>query len=226
MSTLSISQMSMPQLQAAFLTLRRRIVTHAQIYFRHIPCLQRRADCIAEVVALCWQWFHRLAERGKDARRFPSVLASYAARAVRSGRRLCGRLKAKDVCSERAQRKHGFRVEALPALTYTHYEDLDAHIGGQRRLDIFEERLQDNTVSPIPEQVAFRCDFSSWLRTHSARDRRIISDMARNESTKDLAHKHDLSQGRVSQLRRQYHDGWHRFCADLAKREERDTPRS
>jgi hypothetical protein len=43
-----------------------RIELHGRIYFRHVRCPHRRADCVAVMVALCWKWFLRLVERGKD----------------------------------------------------------------------------------------------------------------------------------------------------------------
>lgn len=214
MSTHSISQMSVSQLQTAFLALQARIVRHAQIYFRDIRCSHRRSDCIAEVIGLCWKWFIRLARRGKDARQFPTVLANFAARAVRNGRRLCGQLKPKDVLSEAAQQKHSFRVESLPTATRRSYEALYGTGGGQRLLDCFEERLQDNTVTPVPDQAAFRCDFPAWLATWTQRDQSIIADMAQNERTTQLARKYRLSPGRISDLRREFHDDWQRFVAD------------
>src|SRR5262249_60449397 len=97
-------------LQLAFLAILPRIERHGRVYFRHVRCPDRKADAIREMVALCWKWFRRLAERGKDATRFPSVLATFAARAVYNGRRLAGTCKAKDVLSPAAQRRHGFQV--------------------------------------------------------------------------------------------------------------------
>jgi hypothetical protein len=90
---------------------------HARIFFRHITCPDTKAEKVAEAVALAYLWFVRLAERGKDATEFPSVLARYAATAVKHGRRVCGVEKAGDVLSQRAQQRHGFRVERLPAAT-------------------------------------------------------------------------------------------------------------
>ena len=43
----------------------------------------------AETLALVFQWTLRLSERGKDVRDFPTAIASYATRAVKSGRKLC-----------------------------------------------------------------------------------------------------------------------------------------
>jgi hypothetical protein len=136
-------------------------------------------------------------------RQFVSVLADFAVRAVRAGRRLCGQLKPKDVLSERAQRRHGFRVQSLPLSTRTCHEELNG-LGGQRHLDAYEERLHDNTRTPPDEQAAFRIDFPAWLTTRTERDRRIINDMAVGEGTNHLARRFGLSPARVSQLRREY----------------------
>ena len=209
----SAAEVSVSELHSAFLAVQPRIVSHARIYFRNHGCASTRAEYVAEVVALCWQWYCRLARRGKDPRCFVATLARYAARAVHSGRRLCGQLKARDVMSERAQRRHGFRVEHLPIATRVCLGDQDS----QRELDIYEERLQDNTQTPIPEQVAFRCDFPAWLRTRSERDRLLIDELARDERPSTLARRYQISPGRVSQLRRECHEDWERFCGDPAE---------
>ena len=101
-------------LHASFLAIVPRIVTHGQVYFRFVKCRVQREDCIAEMVALAWKWHIRLAQRGKDVRRFVNALASFAARSVNSGRRLAGMERPKDVLSRRAQREHGIEVVKLP----------------------------------------------------------------------------------------------------------------
>ena len=143
------------RLQARFLSILPRIKTHARIYFRGVKCYSKKSDFVAEVVALCWKWWLRLVERNKNPNGFVSTLATYAARAVRSGRRVTGQLKAKDVLSERAQQLHDFTVTALPLSTRTSHENLH-DIGGQRRIDEFEERLQDNTRTRPDEQAVSR----------------------------------------------------------------------
>lgn len=89
----------------------------------------------------------------KDARAFPMVLADFACRHVRSGRRLCGQLKPNDVPSERAQQEHGFTVSKLPDFSTPPAT--------------LEEALHDNTQTPVPEQVAL-CDFPSWMTATAA----------------------------------------------------------
>jgi hypothetical protein len=201
-------------LQARFLRLLPRIQPHAQVYFRDVRCACLRADCIAEVIALCWKWFIRLAARGKNAAQFVTTLAGFAARAVRSGRRVCGQQSARDVLSTVAQQQHGFQVEALPLATRTSHGELYGQPHGQQHLDAYEERLIDNHRTPVLDQVAFRIDFPAWLDTLTARERHIIRGMADSERTKDLSRRFQVSPARISQLRQEFKQDWERFCAD------------
>jgi hypothetical protein len=188
-----------------FLLILPRIETHARVWSRHLACPAQRDDFVSEAVALAWKSFLRLAERGRDATQFASSLASLAVKAVRSGRRVCGQERSRDVLSASAQRRRGFRVEGLlpsPA---------DERPCGQRYQDAFDERLRDNTVTPPDEQAAFRIDYPVWLSQLGERNRRIAEDMALDHSTKELAARHRLSQGRISQLRREFHLDWRRF---------------
>ena len=127
-------------LHVVFLALLPRIERHGRVYFRHLKCPHRRADAVAEMVAVAWRWHLRLARRGKDVTRFPSALAAYAARAVRGGRRVCGQEKGKDALSPLAQRRHGFVVSSIPD-------------GSKLDANVFSDALIDNTVTPVDEQV-------------------------------------------------------------------------
>ncbi len=196
-----VCQLPLPALHARFLALLPRIEQHGRIYFRNLRCPHRKEEALQEMRALAWRWFQRLVRRGKDPAQFPSALASFAARAVRSGRRLCGQERLRDVLSPLAQRRHGFTVDKLPdyrTLARAPYEDA----------------LRDNSRTPPPEQVAFRCDFPAWLRTLSRRDRRIIDALIVGSSTGEVARKHGVSAARVSQMRREFHAAWSLFCDD------------
>jgi hypothetical protein len=186
------------RLQQTFLALLPRIEAHARIAFRDLRCPQSRDDAVAETVALSWQWYVRLAARGKDASAFPSVLASYAARAVRSGRRLCGQERSRDPLSPLAQRRRGFAVGRLR----------DSSILSGSPL---EDALRDSTQSPPDEQAAFRIDFPRWLAGLGSHRRRLAGDMALGHRTEDLGAKYALSPARISQLRRDLHADWRRF---------------
>lgn len=191
------------QVRRRFLDIQPRIESQARFAFRHIRCAFRKADCIAETVALCWRWFLRLIERGKDATRFASVLASLAARAVRCGRRLCGQLSARDAMSELAQGRHRFEVRAISE--------------GYTLSSSVQDALYENTQADVPEQVAFRVDFPAWCNTLTERDRRLIEELMLGERTSIVARRFGLTPGRISQRRREFHADWQRFTGDAPK---------
>jgi hypothetical protein len=198
-------------LHAQFLLILPRVELHGRIFFR---CLsqQQKDELIQEMRALAWQWYLRLNERGKNPGDFMKAFTTLLARAVFSGRRLVGSLKAKDVMNPFTQRRLGFQVEPLPLSPRTSHEQLYAIPNGQDLHDAFEERLRDNTTTPVPDQVQFRLDWPAFLATLSGRERRMIRVMAKNESTKDLARQFDLSPARISQKRSEFREEWLRFC--------------
>ena len=64
-------------------------------------------------------------------------------------------------------------------------------------------------------QVAFRLDFPSWLGTLSQRNRALVEDMALGEKTQKLAQKYQVTEGRISQMRRSFEQDWSQFCAGV-----------
>jgi hypothetical protein len=187
--------------QQAFLAILPRINRHARIYFRHLKCPEAKDDASAETVAFAWLWFVRLLQQGKHPERFVSAIAAYAARTVRSGRRLCGQEKARDVLSARAQQRCPLSVSPIP--------DASSLEG-----NVFDEALHDNTMTPVPDQVSFRLDFPAWLVTLSTRDRKLIRALMSGETTTELACRSGLSAARISQLRREYLNDWRSFCGE------------
>jgi hypothetical protein len=202
-------------LHARFLRLLPKLETHARICFRGITCPVKQEDRVQECVALGWQWFLRLSEQGKDVFAFPMAFAALVARAVKCGRKLCGQERAGDVLSFVAQQRHGFRVELLPSTIRSPHEHLYADPHGQALLDSLEERLRDNTLTPVPEQAAFRIDFPVWRCTRSERDRRVIDALLAGGRSRDVSRMFGLSPGRVSQLRCDFLEDWRRFVDEV-----------
>jgi hypothetical protein len=193
---------SLPDLQARFLSIVPRIMAHGRVYFRDVKCPGKKDDALAEMIALSWQWFVRLVEKGKDPTAFVSAIAGFAAKAVSSGRRLCGQEKAKDVLSAVAQQRNNFAVCELPQRMSFNSTPL-------------QEALIDNTKTPPDEQAAFRIDFPCWLSSLDQHRRRITEDLMMGERTLDVANRHGCSSARISQLRRECQQDWLRFCGDL-----------
>jgi hypothetical protein len=195
---------SLDRLHAAFLAILPRLEAHARAAFRRVRCPHRHDDHVAEAVALAWQWFVRLARRGKDASHFLVALADFAASAVHNGRFLVGAEAPKDVLSPLARRRHGFVVRCL----VEHGALTDGTIA---------EALRDNTRTPVPEQVSFRLDFPAWLRRRGRRDRRLVRALLRGGRTHEVSQQFGLSPARVSQLRREFYEDWTCFTADPAE---------
>ena len=169
----------------------------AQLFFRSWPAAHRE-EAIAEAVAAALVSFISLKRRGKDPFQFPSVIAIRAVQHVRSDRHVGSRSNGRDVLSRKARHCHGVAVERI------------ATVGP------WQEALIDNTQTPIPDQVCFRCDVPAWLHTLKRRDRQIAILLAQGYSTSDVAGRFGLSPGRISQLRRQLHDSWQSFQGEPA----------
>jgi hypothetical protein len=161
---------------------------------------------VQECIANCVVAFARLVERGKQSIAYPTVLAMYAVRQIKDGRRVGKRVASRDVCDEHGRIKHNIQLR--------HIGDPHEQCGG------WKEQLVDNRRTPVPDQAAFRCDFPQWLSSLSARDRRIVDDLAVGERTGDVARKYGVSAGRISQMRGQLKESWEVFGEDDAESSE------
>jgi hypothetical protein len=187
--------------QEKFLELLPTIRIQAQVAFRN-ERLDRRRERVAEVIANAWVAFVRLMERGMESIIFPTPLAQYAIKQVRSGRRVGGKLNIGDVTSRYCQRAKGITVE---------------------RLDAFDEAssqwqevvVEDKNATPAAVAIT-RIDFSNWLLSLRPKHRRIAKSLATGETTSNAARIFRLSSGRISQLRKELRDGWLAFQGELA----------
>jgi DNA-directed RNA polymerase specialized sigma24 family protein len=188
-------------MQAAFLILLPTIVSIARLQFRHLRCPHRQEDCIHEAVALAWKWHRRLVERGRSAADFIVTFARLAARAVNSGRRLCGQEPIRDVMSRVCQHRHGFFVSPLP----------DGHT---KLGTTIVDALAENTQSPVPVQVQFRSDFPAWTQRLSPRTRQVVEQLILGHQTQDVARIFGVSSARISQMRSELRKDYLHFLHD------------
>jgi hypothetical protein len=104
------------------------------------------------------------------------------------------------VSSEYCQRKKNLLVERL--------DQFDSEE------EAWEEILvEDRHVGPA-ETAITRIDFATWLQLLPSRLRKIAVFLANGETTGTAARKFRLSQGRISQIRRELCETWHRFQGD------------
>ena len=142
----------------------------------------------------------RLAELNKLDLCYASVLGRFAVAQTRDGRMLGRPLNCLDVASRYCQRLKGVVMERLDKF--------------DREEQVWEEILiPDQTCTPA-ELAASRLDFPAWLDTLSRRDRKIALKLATGETTGSTARKFHLSEGRISQVRKELAASWRKFVGE------------
>lgn len=183
-------------IQQKFVGMLPAIGQYARIAFRQLTP-EAREEAVQEVTASAFIAFSRLVERGREQLAFPTVLARYAVAQYFDGRRVATRLCIRDVMSPFAHRKNRVVLERL--------DHFDAEEQAWR------EAVLEDGRTPVVDQACFRIDFPDWLSRLPARCRRVAQLLAAGHSTSEVACRCRLSQGRVSQLRRELHDAWQQF---------------
>jgi hypothetical protein len=181
--------------QANFVSMLPEIQRLLRIAFTNLK-VEARTDAMEEAMFHClWSYFS-LYEQGRAEAATPSSLVWYAKLQVRRGRVAGCALNGQEVMSRYAQLGHGFKV-----LPLHHDVDDDSWVN-----DVVQSRN-----ASVLDQIALRMDFRSWLESLGRRTRRIALDMARGFRTSEISQKYSVTQGRISQLRRELHASWQLF---------------
>ena len=186
--------------QIRFLAMLPAIEAQARFAFRRLDP-EAREDAIQETIANALVAFVRLVQREKTNVAFPTALVRFAVAQIHDGRRVGNRLNVRDVLSPYAQQQKGIRVERLDRFDEEDNEWVEAVVEDDR--------------TPIPDQVAFRCDFPAWLERLSRRNRRIAEALAVGHTTSAEARRFRVSPGRISQLRRDLQRSWQEFQGEV-----------
>ncbi|MGO9109347.1 MAG: hypothetical protein ACLP9L_08950 [Thermoguttaceae bacterium] len=182
-----------------FLALLPAIIQHAKIAFRHVRG-QDRQDKIQETVANALVAFRRLVQLKKTDLAYPSVLARYAVAQIKDGQMVGGKMNCRDVSSPYCQRVKGVVLERLDC-----YDADD---------ECWQEVLvPDKTCTPA-ELAAARIDVNAWFKSLPRRDRKVAEFLAAGQTTSAAARKFKVSDGRISQLRRELANNWRDFISD------------
>ena len=189
-----------PAWHAGFLAMLPAIANHARICFRRLDA-EAQEEAVAECVANALVAYTRLYAMDKISLAYPGVLARYAVAQVSSGRKVGNRLNVREVLSMYAQRSKQFVVERLD-----HF-DVEENAW-------CEAVVQDTRTAAVPDIVAFRCDFSDWLRRLPRRDRRIAESLAIGNRTGEVAGRFKVTAARISQLRRELAASWCQFVGE------------
>jgi hypothetical protein len=173
-----------------------QIREQARLAFRYAQP-ELKEELIAEVVANTFCAYQRLVERGKAHLAYATPLAQYAIKQIRCGRRVGSKLNNRDISSRYAQLCNGITVERL--------NGFDPEEG-----EWHDTLVEDRRAGPA-DTAAARIDVATWFRSLRPRDRRIAQTLATGETTRATARKFGVTDGRVSQLRRELEASWSLF---------------
>lgn len=193
-------QESAPAWHQGFLRMLPAICLHARISFRHLDP-EAREEAVQEVVCNACSAVARLAALNKLDLAYPSVLAHFAVNQVKDGRKVGCKMNINDVLSPYCQQRKNVKVTSID-----HFDDEENQWQ--------EAVVEDTRLAPVPDVVAFRVDFSEWLKLLPRRNRRIAENLALGHRTQDVARRFSVSEGRVSQLRRELAESWRTFVGD------------
>ena len=190
---------AVPAWHEIFLRMLPAIREHVRIAFRNLDP-DAKAECVQNSICNACSALARLAELGKLDLAYPSVLARFAISQTRGGRLVGGHLNCKDISSAYCQRQQNVRLERLDKF--------------DTEEDSWQEILVEDRHAGPAEVVRVRLDFASWLRRLPRRDRRIAQFLALGNRTSNIAKKFMVSEGRVSQLRRELAKSWRAFTGE------------
>ena len=148
-------------------------------------------DAVEEGIVHSLLVYVRLVEQGRAEVATPSSMAWYSARLVKRGRPAAGRMNGKEPLSRYGQISNDIEVERQPG----------NWIG----------TLVDDKRAAVPDQVAAKMDVGAWFATLTKRMKEIAKDLALGYSTSEVAKKHGVTAGRISQLRRTLEESWLSF---------------
>ena len=144
--------------QEQFTSLLPAIREEAAKAFRHMRP-EAREDALGEVAASACCAYARLVELGKTDIAYPRALARFGIKRFYDGRRVGSRMNVKDATSPYARRRSKIIVKSLDRF--------------DNEENAWREAVVEDDQTPIPDQVAFRIDFPSWLKSYPKRERRI-----------------------------------------------------
>lgn len=173
-----------------------KIRRHASVAFRHLSP-DAREEAVQEVICNSLNAFVRLVQLKKIDLAYPTVLAKFGVAQFRDGRKVGSKLNVHDVSSHYAQRQKGFRLERLDQ--YDNVEDA--------WLEVF---IEDKHSGPAIVATT-KIDFTNWLNSLPYRLRRIAKVLATGEKTSIVAKKFNLSDGRISQVRKELAEAWQEY---------------
>ncbi len=179
---------------------------HAAIQSRHLSELDRE-EYLAEAVAAAFVNYHSATQRGTEHTITPSTLANYAVLHVKGMRHVGGRADSTtDAMSSRAQYTRGFKVHGLKWNDSRAYNCMTDGFAPTWNLAMVED-----CSTPVPDQAAFRIDWSTFLKRQTDRTRSAMSLLAAGHSRREVSEYLGTTPPAVTQRMARVERQWRRF---------------
>ena len=91
------------------------------------------------------------------------------------------------------------------------YAQISNEIQFERQTGEWIDTLVEDKRASVADQVAAKMDVRAWFATLTKRMKEIAKDLAFGCSTSEVAKKHGVTAGRISQLRRVLEESWAAF---------------
>ena len=214
MSTLSLAQTTTGTFSKAtsnptsdhFLKLLPAVQAHARSKFRNLPDVDRE-EALAEATAAAFLNFNIAVRHNKANTVTPGTLARFAVLHVKAGRHVGGSQdRRKDVLSRSAQRRNRFRVYSLPDARVHGYDCMK-----DPTLPVWKAVLMDDRRTPVPDQVSFRRDWSSFLAKQSDRTRTALAMLGAGFKQNEVAERLNVTAPAICQRIRKARREWQNF---------------
>ena len=157
---------------------------------------EAQEDAMEEGIVHSLLVYLRLHEQGRAEVATPSSLAWYSSQLVKRGRPTSGKMNCKEPLSRYGQISHDIEVE--------------------RQSGNWIDAMVEDKRAPVADQVAAKMDVGAWFATLTKRMKEVAKDLAFGCSTSEVAEKHGVSAGRISQLRRVLEESWAAFQQEAA----------
>lgn len=164
-------------LEACFVSYLPSIQRIARTHFRHLDP-DRRDEAVQNTLALCWKFYVALFHQGRANQGILKSILWYAIKQTKSGRSVQGKARSKDALDYRDRGRVSFEIY-----------DLNGFVG---------------RTTPVPDQVSFRVDVPAFFGTLNERQQNMAFDLAAGDTTGEVAQKHGITSGAVSQFRRRF----------------------
>ena len=193
----------------AFEELLTKMRPHFEFFAKHNQKLRgdNYDECLQDLTCLAYDFYMSLLDRGLTNRIFYSPILKYSIGRFKEGRHFTGS-NSVDVLGD-ACRVQG-RVEV---------ESLEPYVG--RKHGWAECFLTDGRIN-VAHEVAFKVDCEEWLNTFDWRKREMIEAMIDGYSNEELSKRFNVSQGRISQHRREFVKSWQEFRNGYDRKHQHD----